>query len=325
MKLLEGYRVSFDSWRVIDEYTVEESLEIGDTDVETKDWRPLDGLEAPDLLLAFVDGVRRTENLIYLEDEEGGFWRGAFVSVGAGCVLIRLGRSNRASESYRAMTVKRYLLLEKGVPVDASSVKLTFGEYSLDFEVDKTDKEFSARINELMTSLERKVALNVFKKEKPDLLVTDGSLHYSAKVKRLPFVGYVKKHMRVYLPPERRDIFREMKVGQRTPLFLIHSQPTMEGKGPTSFDKFSWYVRISEHEGLSGLARLEVSAGIGKEEAIRIADITAWLMPKLASTEFTDARAPQNLLPIKHLENTLRKRLGSQSLIRRLISKELQL
>jgi hypothetical protein len=154
-------------------------------------------------------------------------------------------------------------------------------------------------------------------------MITDGTVHYSAKVKSLPFVGYVKKHRRRYIPSDRTYILRELKVGERTPIVRLHSQPTMEGKGAKSFDKFTWYVRISEDEGISGIARLEVSAGVGLNRAKEYADMTAYIIPKFASEEFTDRRAPHNLMPIKYLENALRRRLGSQALIRRILVKEL--
>ncbi|WP_457601159.1 DNA double-strand break repair nuclease NurA, partial [Hydrogenivirga sp.] len=166
-------------------------------------------------------------------------------------------------------------------------------------------------------------AESAYRRLKPDLMITDGTVHHSAKVKGLPFVGYIKKHRKRYVPSEKSYIFRELKLGERTPIVRVHSQPTMEGEGAKSFDKFTWYVRISEHEGISGIARLEVSAGVGLSRAKELADMTAWIIPKFASAEFSDRRAPHNLTPIKHLENALRSRLGSQAIIRRVLLKEL--
>jgi len=76
----------------------------------------------------------------------------------------------------------------------------------------------------------------------------------------------------------------------------------MDSRESSTLDKFTWYVRIGGEEGI---------------------DATTWLVPLFASTEFTDRRAPHNLLPIKHLENSLRRRLGSQTLIRRTIASQL--
>ena len=49
----------------------------------------------------------------------------------------------------------------------------------------------------------------------------------------------------------------------------------------------------------------------------RLADLTARLLPPLASTPHKDPRAPQNLVPIGGLERELRHRLGDQQLLYR--------
>ncbi len=325
MPLLGRYRFSFDTWRVLeveDDY-LEESEEIGDSEVELKEWEPIEGKEPGDVDVVFVDGVRRTENLIYIEDEEGNFSEGAFVSIGAGALHMRYRRLNPARESFKNFVLRRLLVLKRDIEVGEKSISLEVGESRLEFFVEKTEKEISPFVNELMARLEAEVAYATFKEVRPTLMITDGTLHYSAKLRSLPFVGYVKKHRKRYVPNNRSYIFRELKVGHRTPIVLIHSQPTMEGEGVKSFDKFTWYVRISEDEGISGIARLEVPAGVGLERAKEIANLTAWIVPKFASTEFSDRRAPHNLLPIKHLENALRRRLGSQTLIRRALMKEM--
>ncbi len=325
MPLLGRYRFSFDTWKLleIEEEFFEESEEIEDAEVESSEWEPIGGEPCDGISLLFVDGVRRTEHLIYVEDEEGRIYEGAFVSIGAGTLLIRHGSVNRAQESFHNLSVRRYLLLRKEVDLEVRSLRFALGEASLEFFVERTEKELSPFVNELMTKMESSVAEGAYRELKPDLMITDGTVHYSAKVKDLPFVGYVKKHKKLYVPSERAGIFRRLKVGERTPIVKVHSQPVMEGEGAKSFDKFTWYVRISEDEGISGIARLEVSAGIGLKRAKELANKTAYIIPKFASTEFSERRAPHNLLPIKHLENLLRRRLGSQALIRRMLVKEL--
>lgn len=324
MPLLGKYRFSFDTWKIleVDDQPIEESEEIGNPDIETGNWRPIDGKGKRNISVIFVDGVRRTENLVYIEDEEIGISEGAFVSIGAGALLMNYGKTNPASESYLDFRIRRFFFIRKGIDL-SGSISFSFGESKLEFFVESTDKEISPFVNEVMAKMESDVAESVYRKVKPTLMLTDGTVHYSAKVKELPFIGYIKKHKRLYIPHERMGILRELRLGQRTPLVLIHSQPTMEGSGVKSFDKLTWYVKISEHEGISGIARLEVPIGIGVKKAKELADLTAWLIPKFASTEFAENRAPHNLLPIKHLENALRKRLGSQTLIRRIIMNEL--
>jgi hypothetical protein len=318
---LGKYRFSFDTWKIleIDSLYLEESEEIGSLEVETSEWKPIRGTPCEDIRVAFVDGVRRTENLVYLEGEDGTVSQGAFVSIGVGALLLRIGKTNPAQEAFKRIRVRRFFFVEKGTDIGERSLRFRFGDASLEFFVEETDKEISPYVNEVMARMEASVAEEVFREEKPDLMITDGTVHYTAKVKSLPFVGYIKKHRRIYLYPENTRILREMEIGERTPLILIHSQPTMEGEGTKTFDKFTWYVKISGSEGLSGIARLEVPAGVGVRRATEIANLTAWLLPRLASAEFNDRRAPQNLVPIKYLENTLRHRIGSQTLIRRII------
>ena len=325
MPQLGRYRFSFDTWKTLeieDDY-LEESEEIEDPEVETKEWKPIGGTPCEGVSIVFVDGVRRTENLIYLEDEEGNFTEGAFVSVGAGALFMTHARINPAEEAFRNFKVERYLLLKKGLDLGEEKLRFEFGESILEFAVKTTEKELSPFVNELMSRMEAEVAEKTYREVKPDLMITDGTVHYTAKVKELPFVGYVKKHRKRYVPNEKTYIFRELKVGERTPIVKLHSQPAMEGEGVKSFDKFTWYVRISENEGISGIARLEVSAGIGLRRAVELANKTAWIIPEFASAEFSDRRAPHNLTPIKYLENALRRRLGSQALIRRILIKEL--
>ncbi|HIC97458.1 MAG TPA: hypothetical protein EYP11_03555 [Aquificaceae bacterium] len=317
-------KITLGTWRVLEleDAYLEESEEIGDTEVETKSWEPIQGKPCEDLNVIFVDGVRRTESFIYVEDSEGNLSEGFFVSVGAGALYMKYGCANLSPESFRNLTVKRFLVVRRGLGIGEGTFSVKVGGSVVEFEIKEADREPSPFINELMAKMEAEVAERTYRERRPLLVITDGTLHYSAKLRKLPFVGYVKRHRKLYVPAEKTYIFRELKIGQRTPLILIHSQPTMEGEGAKGFDKYGWYVRVSEDEGMGGIARLEVSADIGPERAGEIASLSAWAVPLFASTSFTDRRAPQNLLPIKHLENVLRKRLGSHTLIRRAIFKE---
>ncbi len=325
MPRLGRFRCSFDTWRVPEtEEHVEESSNISDPDVELREWKPVEGRACPDVNVVFVDGVRRTENLIYIEND-AGIREGAFVSIAAGALLMRQGGINPVQDALLSSTVRRYLFVRGNVDLEEEKLRFEVGSVGLEFEIRCVgeEEEISPQVNRVMADLEMAVAERAFRSAKPDLMVTDGTVHYSAAIRSLPFVGYVKKQRRMYIPTERRHVLRELRVGERTPLVLIHSQPTMESPESSSLDKLTWYVRISEDEGISGIARLEISAGVGLKRAVEIADMTAWLIPRFASTEFTDRRAPHNLLPIKHLENALRRRLGSQTLIRRAIVSEL--
>ncbi|MCX7989597.1 MAG: hypothetical protein N2648_03020, partial [Aquificaceae bacterium] len=60
--------------------------------------------------LVFVDGVRRTECLAYIRDEETGeSFEGAFVSLGAGALKVDYGRINLLEGSLLLKRVERLL------------------------------------------------------------------------------------------------------------------------------------------------------------------------------------------------------------------------
>jgi len=62
---------------------------------------------------------------------------------------------------------------------------------------------------------------------------------------------------------------------------------------------------------------LECSADLTAEDAVALADVTAQVLPRLASAPHKDPRAPQNLVPIGGLERQLRHRLGDAALLYR--------
>ena len=325
MLLLGKYRFSFDTWKSteVEDELLEESPDIEDADVETSRWEAIDGSPCDGISILFVDGVRRTEHLVYIEDEYGTLLRGAFVSIGAGALFMKHNAVNIAQDSFNSLTVKRYFVFEGSLEFDTKALSFSFPNGSLEFELKRAEGEMSSYVNKLMAELEAKVAEEAYRKCRPDLVITDGTVHYSTRLKKLPFVGYVKKQKRLYIPSDRSSIIRALRVGQRTPIVRLHSQPTMEGEGVKNFDKFTWYVKISDAEGISGIARLEMWAEFVLDKVKTIADITAYIIPRFASAEFSDRRAPHNLTPVKHLENVLRRRLGNQTLIRRIISSEL--
>jgi hypothetical protein len=63
--------------------------------------------------------------------------------------------------------------------------------------------------------------------------------------------------------------------------------------------------------------RVECAADGGAERAIELAALSQVTLVRFASTEYKDARAPQNLYPIAGLERALRRRLGEPALLYR--------
>ena len=69
----------------------------------------------------------------------------------------------------------------------------------------------------------------------------------------------------------------------------------------------------------SGVVRLECPADLPVAEVTRLGDLTARVLPPLASVPHKDPRAPQNLVPIGGLERELRHRLGDQHVLYRVL------
>ena len=138
-------------------------------------------------------------------------------------------------------------------------------------------------------------------------LVIDGPLRGRTHLDRA--VGYIKSHHTSYLPPEQAAVVSALRPGQRTPVFTMG----------TSWRRTSWYLQLPGTMGVpwSGIVRLECSADLPVPEVTRLADLTARVLPPLASVPHKDPRAPQNLVPIGGLERELRHRLGDQHVLYR--------
>jgi len=144
------------------------------------------------------------------------------------------------------------------------------------------------------------------------LVVVDGPLTF-AEPERGGAVGFVKRLFKLYVEAPQLRVVEQLAVGERTPLFALSNT--------RRFERYSWFLRLAARANgtmeLAGVVRMEVSRAVGKDAAIRLANLTAQLLPKFAPSRARDPRAPQNLLPIGAIEATLRHRLGDARLIRR--------
>lgn len=142
-----------------------------------------------------------------------------------------------------------------------------------------------------------------------DLLVVDGPLRGRAHLPRA--IGFIKSHRSEYLPAAQHRVVGALEPGQRTPVF---------GLG-TSWQRYSWYLKLPGRPGApwAGVVRVECSVELPLADVVTLADRSAPMLCRHASTEYKDARAPQNLYPIAGLERELRRRLGDQGLIYRAI------
>ncbi|HEY2206837.1 MAG TPA: hypothetical protein VGH99_20445 [Pseudonocardia sp.] len=139
-----------------------------------------------------------------------------------------------------------------------------------------------------------------------DLLVVDGPLHGRTHLPRT--LGYAKTHDTYYLPAALHRMVGTLGPGQRTPVFGLA-------------DRYSWYLKLPGGPGApwAGVVRVECSAELAVADAVATAGGSQRMLGRYASTEYKDARAPQNLYPIAGLERELRRRLGDRALTYRAI------
>lgn len=255
-----------------------------------EEWRPLlpDTEPVPDVL--FIDGVRRVDATLWIEQPPDfpGFALAATYAAGA----VRCNANAVLEEAQ----VGRGLFTS----APANDVPTTVGTYSIKATKGTTPEELWLGIQQRMGDLEAVVARQAGGAE---LMVVDGPLSHARDVENA--VGYVKTQKVQYLPLELRQVLTALPSGYRTPLFLT----------TTSWSRYSWYLRLANHAGpAGGLVRCEIEADRTAAEAARIASRVSATLPRYASARHKDPRAPQNLYPIGGLERELRRRLGDRDL-----------
>ncbi|MCL4512536.1 MAG: hypothetical protein M1421_00750 [Candidatus Eremiobacteraeota bacterium] len=281
-------------------------------DVESIEWKAV----KPELIPAdfiFVDGVRRVESRVIYQN--GKLFYGVFGSAAAGGIWMKKAQLNLTQNSLVKSLVRRYLITGGGIlPFDheISMKGLNFLPVSIPDEDHDSPVQ---KLQQLMRDQEGEVIHELAEKNLDSLLIADGPLHFPW-AKKNPVLGYIKSFHEWYLPAPYLGLLTELRVSERTPIFLISGQTS---RFP---DRFSWFVRLSKpgsgDSPLSGLARLETSCDFGLEKAHLLANSSCLLSFYGASRE-RDPRSPQNLLPIGILEGQLKHLLGDSGIVKRSI------
>lgn len=276
-----------------------------DVDLEAvaEAWRPVSvsaGAAPPRVLL--VDGVRRLDARVDVAVTGQPPAPGLCASYAAGVVVCDLAGPTPAARLAVAQ-VERGLF--STVP-DAGLSAGRMAQYPARL-VDGVDP--GDLINAVQTRLTG-VEITVAARAQPrpeDLLVVDGALRGRDNLSRA--VGYIKSHQRRYLPEALSSVVEDLEPGQRTPVFLLG----------TTWQRHSWYLRLpgGGPGPWAGIARLEASADLHIDTVVELANASAAVLPRLASSPHKDPRAPQNLTPIAGLERRLRASLGDARLILR--------
>ncbi|HEX6946956.1 MAG TPA: hypothetical protein VF246_06370 [Acidimicrobiia bacterium] len=253
-------------------------------------WQPIEVDAAPAAEVLFIDGVRRVDATVWIEQPPDFPAYSLAATYAAGAV-----RCNHEAK-LEAVAVERGLF----TPTAAQDVETGVGIYHVKTTKGTTAEQLWLGIQQRLADLEAAVAHQV---GGADLVVVDGPLSH---VRDIPdAVGYVKTQRVQYLPMELRGLLAALPVGARTPLFLTS----------LNWSRFSWYVRLAPAPGpAGGLVRCEVTADQPAADAVRAACRITATLPRFASALHKDPRAPQNLYPIGGLERELRHRLGDREM-----------
>ena len=267
-------------------------------------WRPLTPQGPGPQSVVFIDGVRRIDTRIWIEDESGGSRPAICASVAAGAVASGPGEATIC-----AVEVARGLFTSvpgaEAIDIDPHQrYQGSHGRYEVRSATGDDDAALYRALHDHMTDLERTLSAEL--EVTAELVVYDGPLRGRELAAG---VGYVKTQHVQYLEPAQHRVVAELGDGQRTPVFKVGEQ----------FARWSWYLRLPgpRSHALSGVVRLELPALGQVGDAVDRADAVSAALPRFASKPHREARAPQNLYPISGLERELRRRLGDVRLIER--------
>lgn len=296
-------------------------------EVEPADWRPIDPQQpaGPEEIL-FLDGSRRVEMRILLEDDSGRITFGALGSFGVGAVVCKGGMAR-----CHPLTIDRICALGGRDPKspDLGQLELTMDPVgthhlgSLRYRiVNAAGHDSDAVVRQLqaeMLGAERRLASELVAEYRDALVISDGPRPLLSEESNL--LGYIKTIHEVRVPSEQLDVVRQLERGQRSPLYLVRSSTPQQRL-------FEWFVRLRDpkpwYYSLAGVVRLQAFAGADPaarlEAAKAVADWSCLELPRYATRQHQDLRAPQQLLPVRALEAELRRRMGSVELVRRRIT-----
>lgn len=270
-----------------------------DVELPASSWRPVSPADGalPGSLL-FLDGVQRIDARVWRHGDGPEPEPGVIASLAAG--LVRCDGAAQIVD----WQVERGVFAGSGEDIETRHARFRF--HRTPGGLDKLTLGVTGRLAALEVEL-----ANTWRKNstvEDDLLVVDGPLRGRTHLART--VGYVKTHQKSYLQKEQAAVVASLGPGQRSPVFRMG----------TTWERLSWYLKLPSGESRAPWAatvRLECSADLAPQDAIALADVTARVLPGLASTPHKDPRAPQNLVPIGGLERQLRHRLGDAALLYR--------
>jgi hypothetical protein len=286
-------------------------------EVPVERWAPVDptpGVVAPAAVL-FVDGVRRTDAQLWVDEADGTASPALCASYAAGviCCCAEGGAHLVSAEVRRSLVTSA----AGGVDIVTSAGTYHCTRIAPGRPGEDPGRALSVTVQMRMQETELVVAARSREEHGSgdDLLVVDGPLGRRHPPRSL---GLIKTHATTYLPADLGGIVAALAAGQRTPVFRLERPET-----DRALHRHTWYLRLPGWAGpggaapWAGIARVECSGDLPAPEAVALADVSQATLLRYASTAYKDSRAPQNLYPIAGLERALRRRLGEPALLYR--------
>jgi hypothetical protein len=284
-----------------------------DVDVErpADRWQPLDppaGV-APPATVRFVDGVRRVDAQVWVDERDGTASPALCASYAAGVVCCCADGGAHLIDA----RVLRGLFTTAADGTDIVTVAGTYAATRTSPHPARPPMQIlSQALQNSLTAAELTVALRIEggPDDAADLTVLDGPLP-AQPVPRA--IGFIKSHRDTYLPAALGGIVAALRSGQRTPVFRLRRSLGRP------WQRYSWYLRLPAAAGApwAGVVRVECGPDLDAERAITLAGLSQVTLVRFASTEYKDHRAQQNLYPIAGLERALRRRLGEPTVLYR--------
>ena len=317
----------------------ESAAEHVDISIEMSDWQPIAPKKDIDIddfrykRLIFIDGSRRIEARVLLESEERQVAFGALASYGVGAVDCCPKQSRVASfinlQELGIKAIERVCVVGRGQNHEDFEIlpRLTSQLGQLKYKTVTTEEEdpeaVVRKLQDEMLKAERNLASNLAGHYDDALIISDGP---RPKVSDASVIGYVKTIHKMSISQKELTVVRNLEQGQRSPIYVI-------GTDDKSKQIFEWFLRLRDPNPwlftLAGMVRLQAYAGSSPEKSIEevkaLADYLAILLPKFASKQHQDPRAPQQLLPVRGLEAELRRNMGNSQIVRRRITEYLSL
>lgn len=267
--------------------------------VESDGWEPVTPEPpASAVPLAFVDGTRRVEiGLWQIDPVTGATVRGIAGAYAVGATVCRPG----VPADFAGLRRARLCIWGGGLTGDLGpSAGYLWTSRSL--ATADPDGPLDALQN-LMRDAEANLA-----QELAALgwqVVLDGPFSRIRSLRAM-VAGYAKTHHRQLFPDDLHRRVPSLRVGQRSPLWSLGD------------DKYTCYHRVGSPTPVgspwSGVVRLEFPSFAGFDAARALADRLSATLPRYAGRHHLDPRAPQNLQPVRALEQQLSRVLGPPKL-----------